>query len=114
MTPIRIATLVRDHEAALAKAQARSADQADSQLAGRLREKVREVLGSAKEGRYFRPEQLFAEVTDLIARDFSLEQLAAALKWNRSQGYVAIRYNEEYEREEYAITNRGRAYDAGG
>lgn len=73
-----------------------------------LRAKVREVLQMAPTRR-FSEQMLLDGINALIADPAGLEEMREALLWNQGKGYVDYHHNGDFERDEWFLTERGKA-----
>jgi hypothetical protein len=72
-----------------------------------LRQTIRQVLARAVE-RKFTDAMLLTSV-QMVGVESTEEELREALLWNQSSGYVDYRYNRDAERDEWYLTERGKA-----
>lgn len=88
----------------MAKAKKQTQPPIDNSLP--LRRVIRETLQMAP-ARRWTVTALFAQIR--IQFDFAAEaDVKAALLWNQSKGYVNYEVNQEFERDEWFLTLRGR------
>jgi hypothetical protein len=80
----------------------------DPNRAPLLRAKVREVLAMAP-AHYFAEQMLLDAVNQLIPAPADLPELHEALEWNQASGFVDYRYNRDSDRDEWQLTERGKA-----
>jgi hypothetical protein len=72
-----------------------------------LRKKVREVLAMAP-ARRFTEQMILDGVNELIADKAEMSEIRRAIDWNHESGYIEYKYNRDYDRDEWFLTERGK------
>lgn len=79
---------------------------------GILRRKVRDALLAVSAGRRCTLGMIDENVRALTSLPFTAPDLRQAIAWNEDKGFISEQWNHDFDREEYELTNRGRAKDA--
>ena len=73
-----------------------------------LRMFVRTALSTLPQGRRMGETMLYTHLRQDFA-ELRVEELRAAIEWNHARGYIDFRRNHDLERDEWALTETGRA-----
>jgi hypothetical protein len=73
-----------------------------------LRKQVRATLGTRGEDETMPEPLLLASLISFFATAIPAPDMMRALHWNQARGWVEKRRNEDEERDEWKLTERGR------